>query len=181
MIYLKPKSVLLLTFVVTGCQVPQQDCQLGLDETYSRAVALLTLETVPTSFSLQTNLVGASLNPDNNGLLIVKTSQTAYSNEGCSGKTNSEFLMITTLGESNQPKTLGQIPVSYIEDNQGGFSSLDEITVTPDPNSDYPRFELTQTTLPAEGDAAFRPGPPTSVVYCYRDDQYQTGQMCEQS
>lgn len=176
---LKSTRILFSVLFVTGCQMSPQDCQVGLDDTYNRAVALVTLDNLPTSFSLQTNLVGASLNPENNGLLVVKTAQTVFNSENCTDKTSSEFLTITTLGETSEPQTLGQIPVSYVEAGRGGFSSLDEVVVTPDTGSKYPLIEVTQTTLPADGDEAFRPGPPTTVVYCFRGDQYQTGAICE--
>lgn len=175
---MKPLYLLLSAYLVTGCQLPNQSCEAGFDDSQSRAVAVISLDNLPTTFSMRTNLVGATLAPENQGLLVTKTSQTAYRESRCDGEIRTEFLMITTLGSTNQPRALGQIDVSYIEAGRGGFSSLDAVAVTPDSSASYPRFEITQTTLPADGDADFRPGPPTTVVYCFRDEQYQTGEVC---
>jgi hypothetical protein len=112
------------------------------------------------------------------GLLVSANESIESDPQDCKVEIRQQSIVLTAIVDGSEPVPLGVIQTSYQRDGAGGFSSLDQISLSRDVSSDWPLITVTQTALPAAGDQVFRPGPPVDRTYCFRDGAYLSDERC---
>jgi len=84
-------------------------------------------------------------------------------------RSRKEWLNVAAYREQ-QWHLLMSIVIHDYSEKYGGISYLDQLQLTHDRNNLYPIIGITVTSLPADGDRDFRPGPPVMQLYRFDDD-----------
>lgn len=174
-------AVVFAAATLPGCQKIQSAC-IADPIVRVEPVALVESESLPLQASLRGKIdekvVARAKKQATRSLLVTMRHVTQSAIEDCVIKIHKQSLLLTGIGAGAEVISLGTIEVAYQREDDGGFSSLDTFSLEQDVHSDWPLVTLTQTSLPVPGDRVFRPGPPTTRTYCFRDGAYRYSEQC---